>query len=242
MNGTNLRILITQASHWWLCENCTKKKEIFSQVRALLNEFYYYAFSLNEIIKEKGFSSVETINSSIKSSGKGGIYFINQLEPLQFSKLRSIIALIGDISYFFIQLKELSKDLDNKSLYNILDKYSSLIDEYRKVRIYFTHLNARIGKDRDLHGVTGALEIQDLGLKFKTGARGCFYLGYCGDKIFFHDRQDKGLPASPKCVSFGKNKMESFFSLIKEVYELIISHKTHSNNYNYPSSDKLFIV
>ena len=164
------------------------------------------------------------------------------MEPQQFSKLRSIIALIGDISYFFIQLKELSKDLDNKSLYNILDKYTSLINEYRRVRIYFTHLNARIGKDRDLHGVTGALEIQDLGLKFKNGARGCFYLGYCGDKVFFHDRQDKGLPACPKCISFGKNEMLSFFSLFKEIYELLVSHKIHSDNYNYPASDKIFTL
>jgi len=110
MNGTNLTNLITGAINWWLCENCTEKKEIFSQVRALLYEFYYYACSLNEIIKDKGFSSIETINSGIESSGKGGMYFINQLEPLQFSKLRSIIAFIGDICYLFIQLKELSKE------------------------------------------------------------------------------------------------------------------------------------
>ncbi len=242
MKRGSLINLIGTAIHWWLCENCTEKEDKFSQVRALLSEFYYYAFSLHEIIKEKGFSPIERINSSITSSGKGGIYFINQLEPLQFSKLRSIIALMGDISYFFIQLKELSKDLDNKSLYNTLDKYSLLNDEYRKVRIYFTHLNARIGKDRDLHGVTGALEIQDLGLKFKNGAQGCFYLGFCGDKVFFHDQQDKGLPASPKCVSFGKNEMRSFFLLFKEVYELLVSHKIHSENCNYPASDKIFTL
>ena len=39
-----------------------------------------------------------------------------------------------------------------------------------------------------------------------------------------------------------ENEMVSFFSLFKDVYELLVSHKIHSDNYNYPASDKIFTL
>ena len=86
------------AIHWWLCENCTEHKDVFAPIRSLLGHFFGCANSLHTILAKSHLPHVEGHRGGIKSSGKYGVYIINQLSPHDFFHLRGILALVGDMA------------------------------------------------------------------------------------------------------------------------------------------------
>ena len=240
---------IVERIHWWFAENYSNKnqesiaslnedeirvrKNKINQIRVLINQSFYLASSLYQIIREKGFSTrINSTPGNIIENGKYPTTFINQIEPLQFAKLRSIIALLGDITYIMIQVKELCLEIDIQAIVDIIENSYHILNDYRKVRVFLTHINSRLGIDRCLHGVSGELDIPDIGLKFGSEAECAFFLGYNGDRIYFHDTQTKNQPASPKTVSFERESLNEFFNLFRNLYGLFISHSFHSEEFN----------
>jgi len=222
---------ITTAIHWWLCENCTEHKDVFAPIDSLLGHFFSCANSLHTILAESSLPHVKGHSARITSSGKRGIYIINQLLPRDFFHLRGILALAGDIAYIVEKIKELSHELDNNMLSSLLDSHLPNMKKYRYARNYFAHFDERISGNMERHGVTGELEIPELGIKFTEDAEACFYLGFIGDTLYYHDRQRHKSKPSPKTLSLNKSDISDIFDLVKDLYNLLTSHTIHAESY-----------
>jgi len=249
---------IIERIHWWFAENYSYnnqesiigldedeiiiRRNKISQIRVLINQSFYLASCLYQIIRDKGFSTrINYTPGSRVGNGKNPTYFINQMEPLKFAKLRSIIALSGDITYIMIQVKNLSLEVDIQTIYNIIESSYHILNNYREVRIFLTHINSRLGMDRCLHGVSGELDIPEIGLRFGPNAECAFYLGFNGDKMCFHDAQSKNQPASPKIVSFERDSLNEFFYLFRNLYALFITHSIHIEEFNNLNPEHLYL-
>ena len=220
---------IIERIHWWFAENYSARNQEsvaslnedeirvrrnkISQIRVLLNQSYYLASSLYQIIRDKGFSTrINSTPGSNLENGKNPTTFINQIEPLQFAKLRSIIALLGDIIHIVRHVEKLCKEIGIQAIVNIIENSFQILNNYRLVRNFLTHIDERLGNNRCLHGVSRELDIPDIGLRFGPEAECAFYLGYNGDRIYFHDAQPRNQPASPKNVSFERESLNVLFS------------------------------
>ena len=207
---------IGERIHWWFAENYSYKNQEsiaslnedeikvrnnkINQIRVLLDQSFYLASSLYQIIREKGFSTGNSTPGRYRINSKNSTIFINQIEPLQFAKLRSIIALLGDITYIMFQVKDLCLDTDIQVIFDIIENSYHILNDYRKVRVFLTHINSRLGIDRCLHGVSGELDIPDIGLKFGSEAECAFFLVYIGHKLYFIVDKTKKKHHSPKHV------------------------------------------
>lgn len=233
---------IKDAIGWWLCENCIKQKGKFTSLEALLTYFFDLADSLYCALKEE---PVEPIDKQIewfdfkrfgikKNGCRNILYIVNPLSNKDFFRLRGMLALAGDMIHIVEGLKHLHKSLDNgnnNALIKILDSPLGSLEKYRYARGFFAHLDERMGSKIDTHGVTGELEIPELCLTFPKDAKGCFYFGFTGNTVYFHDRQLDEAEASPKSVSFDKQGMFDMFSLVRALYDLVTSHSIHAQNY-----------
>lgn len=229
---------IEGAIHWWLCENCKKNKEAFGEIRSLLTHFYYCAnslYSVRSFFPQPNSSNFIGKNKFGISSGNKGIYIINNLEPLEFFKLRGILALIGDLVITIRQIDKLSEKLDNNILPKLIKSHLPNLEKYQDARNYFTHFDERIGKGIEKHGVTGELIVTELGLEYTKEAKGCFYLGFIGDTIYYHDKREMGPNKeeypSPKSLSLNKNNVSEIFDLVKDMYDLFTSHSIQKEEY-----------
>jgi hypothetical protein len=222
---------ITTAVHWWLCENCTKNKDVFARIRSLLGHFFGCANSLHIILAESPLPHVEGYNAGIRSSGKYSVYIINQLSPRDFFHVRGILALVGDIADIVKKIKQLSYKLDNDKLSSLLELHLPNMKKYRYARNYFAHFDERISGKMKRHGVTGELEVPELGIKFTESAEACFYLGFVGDTLYYHDRQKDELKPSPKTLCLHKRDVSDIFDLVKDLYNLLTSHTMHAESY-----------
>ncbi len=250
---------IMERIHWWFAENYSYnnqegivglyeneirvRRNKISQIRVLINQSFYLASCLYQIIRDKGFSMRKNSTpGNLVGNGKNPTYFINQIEPLEFAKLRSIIALSCDITYIMNQVKSLCLEIDIQTIYNIIESSYHILNDYREVRNFFTHINSRLGIDRCLHGVSGELDIPGIGLRFGPETECAFYLGYNGDRIYFHDAQTKNQPASPKIVSFERESLNEFFNLFRNLYGLFISHSIHAEEFNNINPEHLYLL
>ncbi|MHA1271784.1 MAG: hypothetical protein ACTSPY_18500 [Candidatus Helarchaeota archaeon] len=221
---------IKNAIHWWLSENLKNEKELFGQIRSLLEHFFKLADSLYLILKTQPLPTGKY--KPLNMITVGGVTIINQLPPSDFFRLRGMLALIGDMVLIIKHLRKFSDNLDNNTLTILLDSHLPNMMKYRDARNYFAHFDERIGINRLEHGVNGEFDIQELGIKYKKETKGGFYLAFCGDKIFFHDKQKYEKKSSPKSISFNKKDMSGIFSLVKELYDLLTSHRIHKTNYS----------
>ena len=130
------------------------------------------------------------------------------------------------------QVKDLWLEIDIQTIVNIIENSYHVLNDYREVRVFLTHINS----------VSGALDIPDIGLRFALEAECAFYLGYNGDRISFHDAQTKDQPASPKTVSFERESLNEFFNLFRNLYGLFISHSFHSEEFNNLDPGHLYIL
>lgn len=222
---------ITTAIHWWLCENCTEHKGVFAGISSLLGHFFSCANSLHTILAESPLPHLEGYIAGKTSSGKRGVYIINQLSPRDFFYLRGILALVGDIALIIKKMKELSHELDNNMLSSLLESHLPNMKKYRYARNYFAHFDERISSKMEKHGVTGELEVPELGIKFTESAEACFYLGFIGDTLYYHDRQCGESKPSPKTLCLNKRDMSDIFDLVKDLYNLLTSHTIHAKSY-----------
>jgi len=222
---------ITTAIHWWLCENCTEHEDVFARIRSLLGHFFSCANSLHTILAESPLPHVEGYSGGIKSSGKYGVYIINQLSPRNFFYLRGILALVGDIALIIEKIKQLSHELDNNKLSSLLESHLPNMKKYRYARNYFAHFDERISGNMKKHGVTGELEVPELGIKFTEDAEACFYLGFIGDTLYYHDKQRHESKPSPKTLCLNKRDISDIFDLVKDLYNLLTSHTIHAESY-----------
>jgi len=253
---------IRDAIHWWLYENCTNQKGKFTSLEALLDHFFnladslYYALEnepidVVDILYIRTGREIEPIDKAIErveqerfgrkiKSNKNLITIINKLSPRNLLRLRSRLALIGDMINMINGLEHLHKSLNNKELVKIIENHAESLKKYKDARNFFTHLDERIGKNIDTHGVTGELEIPEIELKFSKNAKGCIYFGFAGDTVYFHDKRMKNGEdkPSPKSLSFDKMGMADMFSLVKDLYDLVTSHSI--NAHDYPPSDSIY--
>jgi hypothetical protein len=226
------------AIHWWLADNCTKNLEVFGKLRALLSHFFYCADSVCLTLKNHPFPAGSTSHGRVVLDGKNNMYFANMLLPSDFLRFRGMLALIGDMCLIIKETQSISASLDNDTLSNLLDKHEPNLQQYRRARNFFAHFDERIGRKMDVHGVTGKLEIPELGLAFGEEAQGCFYLVFSGDSFHYHDKQRGELKASPKSLSLNKDGLSGILDLVRDLYDLITSHTIHARS--YPPSSSIY--
>lgn len=231
---------IGNAINWWLSENCRRDPEVFGHVRGLLQHFFHCADSLYAVLQEAALPEVAGAAGvvSISVGGRYNTCVVNLLSGLDFFRLRGMLALVGDMFCVVRAVRELSDRLDNSNLSSVLDRHQQDLKGYRWARNFFAHLDDRLGAKMGKHGVTGELEIRELGLRFTRDAEECFYLGFAGDTVYFHDRQQGEAKASPKSVSVGKEGMSDVFSLVRDLYDLVTSHSIHAQD--YPPSGSVY--
>jgi hypothetical protein len=128
-------------------------------------------------------------------------------------------------------IRGISCCLDNQSLSDLIDHHEPSLVSLHAARHFFTHFDERIGKKIDKHGVSGELEIKELRIVFQKEAKGCFYLGFKDNKVFFHDKQKYETSPTPKEVAYTKTGLSPLFSLVMDLYTLFTSHKIHSKTY-----------
>ena len=197
-----------------------------------------YINSIYTIIKIHPLPKAELINIGLVSKGKHSIYIYNSLTPFEFFSLRGILALIGDLYFLIKETKKLSKYLDNEILFDLISNYLPKLKKFRYARNYFAHFDERIGKGREIHGVTGKLKLHNLGIKFNEDSDGCFYLALIGDKLYYHDKQKFEKNPTPKSISINKESLKDIFFLAKDLYDLVTTHSIHPTKYR--SSKLLF--
>jgi len=142
--------------------------------------------------------------------------------------------LTGDIALIIERIKQLSHELDNSKLSSLLESHLPNMKKYRYARNYFAHFDERIS-DMKKHGVTGELEVPELGITFTEDAEACFYLGFMGDTLYYHDKQFHESKPSPKTLCLNKSDISDIFDLVKDLYNLLTSHDIHAES--YPPSD-----
>jgi len=229
---------IRTAIHWWLCENCTKNEDVFAPIRSLLGYLFDCANSLYAVLTKEPLPTTASYSAGIKSSGKYGVYIINQLSPRDFFRLRGMLGLVGDMFCIIKTMRNLSDNLDNSTLSSLLDNHLPNLKKYRHARNFFAHFDERIAVAMEEHGVTGELEVRELGIRFTKEAEGCFYLGFCGDTVYYHDKQRDETKPSPKSISLNKCQLADIFSLVTDLYDLVTSHSIHATN--YPASKSIY--
>ncbi len=229
---------ISNAIHWWLSENCGDKDEISRQIKPLLSFFYSYVNTLFTVLKTQPLPKAKSSKLGIESNAKYAIYINSFLSPYDFFSLRGILALVGDLYFLLKEIRKLTKELDNQNLFELLDKYLPNLKEFRYTRNYFAHFDERIGKGRGIHGVTGKLDLPEIGIRFREDALNCFYLILTGDKIYYHDKQRFEQKPTQKSISLNKESLQDIFTLARNLYDLMISHSIHPTDYK--SSKLLF--
>jgi hypothetical protein len=245
---------IRDAIHWWLSENCTRHVENFVHLEALLGYFFSLADSLYYALKEEPVEvigvgrvradrQIEPIDKELErvelelfgrkaACSKNLICVVNPLSDKALFRLMGMLALTGEMICVAKAVRSLSNSLDGRNLSDVLDSHSGNLQKYRRARNFFVHLDDRIGKNMNEHGVTGELEVPEISVKFSENARGCMYFGFDENStVYFHDKQRDEAKASPKSVSFNKQGMSDLFSLVTDLYDLVTSHTSHAHNY-----------
>lgn len=248
---------IENAVYWWLLENCTKHIENFVSLEALLTHFFFLSDSLYYALKEEPIEviggghvmtdrPIEPNDKALERAelelfgnrvacNKNLIIIVNPLSDKAFFRLRGRLAVVGDLLHVVEALRKLGHRLDNKNLSRVLDSRWDGLEKYRYARNFFAHLDERIGKNINEHGVTGELEVPEISVKFSKDAEGCMYFGFDGNgTMYFHDKHDrysKGAKACPKSVSFDKWGMGDVFSLVMDLYDLVASHTIYAHDY-----------
>lgn len=224
---------IKDAIRSWLLKNCTGEADVFTRMQMLLEHFFYLADCLYDALKGEPIRVVGSAGwgKGIAIGGKHNACIVNRLLGPDFFRLRGMLALVGDMYCVVKGMKYLSRRLDTESLYSVLDSHEHHLMRYRQARNYFAHLDRRIGEGMGKHGVTGRLEVRELGVEFLDEAEGCFYSGYTRDTVYFHDKQPGEAKASAKSLSFSRQGMSDLFSLIRDLYDLVTSDTVHAQDY-----------
>jgi hypothetical protein len=245
---------IRDAIHWWLSENCTRHVESFVPLEALLVHFFSLADSLYYALREEPVEvigvgrvmtdrRIEPIDKELEREelelfgtqaafSKNIICVVNPLSNKAFFRLMGRLALAGAMFGVVKAMQKLSDRMDGRSLPDVLDSHLPNLEKYRHARNFFMHLDERIGTKMNEHGVTGELEIPEIGVKFSENARGCMYFGFDENStVYFHDKPRGETKVSPKSVSFSKRGMSDLFSLVTDLYDLVTSHTAHARDY-----------
>ena len=246
---------VRDAIRWWLWENCTKDVESFGRLEALLGHFFSVANSLYYALKEEpvevigvghggGDGPIEPIDKALErvevelfgrkvGCSRNLVCVVNALSDKAFFRLRGRLALAGDVICVAKAVRKLSDGLDGREFSDLLDRHLPNLRKYQYARDFFTHLDERIGKNINAHGVTGELEVREIGLKFSRDARGCMYFGFDENStVYFHDKPKyEKANASPKSVCLSKQGMSDLFSLVRDLYDLVTSHSGHAHVY-----------
>jgi hypothetical protein len=246
---------IKDAIHWWLSENCTRHVESFVPLEALLVHFFSLADSLYYALREEPVEvigvgrmmadrRIEPIDKELErvelelfgrsvAPNKNIICIVNPLSDKALFRLMGRLALTGEMILVTKKVKELSKRLNERNLFAVLNNHLPNLKKYSHARNFFMHLDERIGKDINEHGVTGELEVPEIGVKFSEDAKGCMYFGFDeNSNVYFHDKpRGKKTKASAKSLSFSKQGMSDLFSLVTDLYDLVTSHTSHAHDY-----------
>ena len=200
---------------------------------------FKYANSLYAVLSKNPLPK----NKTELNHNYGGIrsyIFQENLSPYDFFNFRGIISLIGNDLYYIVnKVMEISKKMQNKSLYKILRKNFNLFYDYRLARNFFAHMDDRLNKP-EVHGLDYEYEIPELKVKFEESAENIFYIIFGKEHLYYHDKDINELVSTPKKICLSMNRMNEIFELFREIYRLLITHTTQANIFNYPESDTIF--
>jgi hypothetical protein len=203
---------IKDAIRWWLSENCTKNRENFVALQALLEYFFSLSDSLYYALKEEPVDvigvgrvmtdrPIEPIDKELErverklfgtqaAFSKNIICIVNPLSDKALFRLRGRLAVAGDVISVAKALRKLSDKLDGMNLPDVLARHLPNLEKYWYARNFFAHLDERIGTKMNEHGVTGELEVPEIGVKFSEDAEKCMYFGFDENStVYFYDRQ-----------------------------------------------------
>jgi hypothetical protein len=157
------------------------------------------------------------------------ITFSMFLPPEEFTTLRVILSLVGDI---YNPLKILKKNDHLAELTPFITELFECAYKFRKVRNFFTHLD-EVLTDMDKHGVNGPAKTR-CGIEYTEAARGCIHLIWQQNVLHFTYRKET-------CeITIDRFVFDPMFQIAKKVYSELISHKIYAEQKNYRSVEELF--
>lgn len=153
------------------------------------------------------------------------------LPPQDYSTLRLILSLVGDIYNLLTPLTR----VDQNELMELSPYVNSLFneaDKFRNVRNCFTHLD-EIFTDMDKHGITGAAKT-NCGIEYMPSAKGCVHLVWADNVIHFT------YWGKAKEATIEKSSFDNIFKIATKMYSELISHKMYAGMQNYKPPDQKF--
>jgi hypothetical protein len=159
------------------------------------------------------------------------ITFIMFLPPEQFSTLRVILSLVGDI---YNPLKILKKNDQLAELTPFINELFEHAYNFRKVRNFFTHLD-EVLTDMDKHGVNGPVKTR-CGIEYTEAAKRCVHLVWQQNALHFTYSKEV-------CeTTIDRPVFVPIFQIAKKMYSELISHKIYTEQKNYRPVEELFPV
>lgn len=166
-----------------------------------------------------------------KSRPRLSYYYWIFLPPQDYSTLRLILSLVGDIYNLLTPLTR----VDQNELMELSPYVNSLFneaDKFRNVRNCFTHLD-EIFTDMDKHGITGAAKT-NCGIEYMPSAKGCVHLVWADNVIHFT------YWGKAKEATIEKSSFDNIFKIATKMYSELISHKMYAGMQNYKPPDQKF--
>ena len=158
-----------------------------------------------------------------------GIIFSMFLPPEQFTTLRIILSLIGDI---YNPSKILKENSHLAELTPFINELFERTDKFRKVRNFFTHLD-EVLTDMDRHGVNGPVKTR-CGIEYTEAAKRCIHLVWYQNVLHFTYSKEV-------CeITIDKFVFDPIFQIAKKIYSEITSHKIFAEQKNYRPVEELF--
>jgi hypothetical protein len=157
------------------------------------------------------------------------ITFSMFLPPEQFTTLRIILSLVGDI---YNPSKILKENNHLAELSPFIDKLFEYTDKFRKVRNFFTHLDDVL-TNMDKRGVNGPIKTK-CGIEYIETAERCIHLVWQQNVLHFTYKKEV-------CeITIDRFVFDPIFQIAKKIYSEITSHKIFAEQKNYRPVEELF--
>jgi hypothetical protein len=157
------------------------------------------------------------------------ITFSMFLPPKQFTTLRIILSLVGDI---YNPLEILKKKDHLAELTPFINELFEYADKFRKVRNFFTHLD-EVLTNMDRHGVNGPAKTR-CGIEYTEAAKACVHLVWYQNVLHFTYSKEV-------CeITIDKFVIDPIFQIARKIYSEITSHKIYAEQKNYRPVEDLF--
>ncbi|MES1038943.1 hypothetical protein [Peribacillus simplex] len=205
------------AMHWWKFENRVSDSMlinvdwIFKAGEALYQ-------SIGILASEKNKGNTKMFKGT--SSGTNQVMIHLPLNPAKYFHLRGILAMTADMYRITSAIVKNSETGDLKPHLNKIKRSSN---KFRDLRNFFEHIDDRL-TDFNEHGISGETET-NCGISYTESAKDCFHLVFDGSSFHFSDEKKS------KERSFTVNDFIPIFEGLEGLYNVLTSHKMHSQVY-----------